>query len=213
MAFVGNVLLVQGSAASLESIYALLRSEGIEPRGNPDVYTREYGSFGIDEARDLTVRANSRAIVSSRRVFIIIAPSMTSDAQNALLKTFEEPSGDALFFLVTPSPQTLLPTLRSRAQTLSLDSSEPSLLVDPAAFLKAAPAERLDMLKPLYEKDEDEGRNIGPSVAFLAALEHSLGEDPQKNREGLRSIYRARKFIGDKGSLVKALLEQMALLI
>ncbi|HTR19063.1 MAG TPA: hypothetical protein VMH91_03775 [Candidatus Paceibacterota bacterium] len=213
MDFVGNVQLVAGDSSILETIVELLRKEGIEPRGNPDVYVREYGSFGVDEARELSARASSRAISSARRVFIVFAPSMTNEAQNALLKTLEEPSADALFFIVVPSPQMLLPTLRSRAQLLALGADRNDLLVDPAAFLKAKQEKRLDMLKPLLDKDEDDKRDLGASIAFLSGLEQELSRDVEKNREGLEAVYRARKFIGDKGSLAKALLEQVALLI
>ena len=65
------------------------------------------------------------------------------------------------------------------------------------------------MLKPLLEKDEDDKRDIGKIVAFLSALERALKRKP----EGLHAIYRARKYIGDKGALVKPLLEQVALLV
>lgn len=212
MTFVGNMQLVAGDAASLEKILELLKKEGIETHGNPDVYVREYGNFGVDEARELSAKASSRAF-SSRRVFVVITPGMTSEAQNALLKTFEEPSADTLFFIVVPAPQMLLSTLRSRAQHLSLGSDRKDFLVEPVAFIKAAPAKRLDMLKPLLDKDEDDKRDLAASINFLSGLEQELSRDPKKNREGLLAVYRARKYLGDKGSLIKALLEQLALLI
>jgi len=213
MVFVGNVQLVAGDSASLQKIFELLKKEGIEVQGNPDVYVREYTSFGVDEARELSAKASSRALSSSHRIFIVVTPSMTSEAQNALLKTLEEPSADAQFFIVIPAPQTLLPTLRSRAQMLSLGSGRKDFLVEPAAFLKAAPTKRLDMLKPLLDKDEDDKRDLAASINFLSGLEQELSHDVKKNRQGLLAVYRARKYLGDKGSLIKALLEQIALLV
>ncbi len=137
---------------------------------------------------------------------------MTNEAQNALLKTLEEPSADALFFIVVPSPQSLLPTLRSRAQTLVLRQNAIGGPVDAKAFLKAGAQERLEMLKPLLDKDEDDMRDVSSSIAFLIALERELSREPGESRGGLEAVYRARKYIGDKGSLMKALLEQVALL-
>lgn len=212
MGFVGNVQLVAGDSAVLEKIFELLKKEGIETHGNPDVYVRSYTSFGVDEARELSARASTRAIASARRVFVLVTPGMTSEAQNALLKTLEEPSSEALFFIIVPAPQMLLPTLRSRAQVLSVDTNASDPLVEPTMFLKATPVERLDMLKPLLEKDEDDKRDLAASINFLAGLEQELSRNVEKNREGLGAVYRARKFIGDKGSLTKALLEQIALL-
>ncbi|HEV3245538.1 MAG TPA: hypothetical protein VG102_04235 [Candidatus Paceibacterota bacterium] len=213
MKLFGNVQLVAGNSAVMHEVFELLKKEGVDPRGNPDVYVQEYASFGVEEARELARRASARAVASSRRVFIIVTPTMTGEAQNALLKTFEEPAGDALFFVVVPSPQMLLPTLRSRGQVLVLDSSEEELSIDPRQFLKAKREKRVEMLKPLLDKGEDDKRDVAASIQFLAALERELSRAPAANEESIRAVYRARKYIGDKGSLGKALLEQVALLI
>ena len=54
-----------------------------------------------------------------RRIVIIDqAHTMNPSAQNALLKTLEEPPASALVILVSPAPGTLLPTVRSRCQSL-----------------------------------------------------------------------------------------------
>jgi DNA polymerase-3 subunit delta' len=56
-----------------------------------------------------------------RRVVIIDdAHAMNPASQNALLKTLEEPPPSALLLLVTANPGRLLPTIRSRCQTLRL---------------------------------------------------------------------------------------------
>ncbi len=46
------------------------------------------------------------------------AHAMNPSAQNALLKTLEEPPPSSILVLVTPAPGSLLPTIRSRCQTL-----------------------------------------------------------------------------------------------
>ena len=46
------------------------------------------------------------------------ADKMTPSAQNALLKTLEEPPEDTVFFLLTETPGALLPTVRSRLRTV-----------------------------------------------------------------------------------------------
>ncbi len=56
---------------------------------------------------------------SDRRVVILNdAHRMTTEAANALLKTLEEPPAQALIVLITDSPGTLLPTIRSRCQQI-----------------------------------------------------------------------------------------------
>jgi DNA polymerase-3 subunit gamma/tau len=69
---------------------------------------------GVDDARELTQGANIAA-VSRYRVFIIDECHMLStSAQNALLKTLEEPPKHVVFILATTDPQKVLPTIRSR---------------------------------------------------------------------------------------------------
>src|SRR3989344_8849156 len=223
--FAGHAHFVKGTADDIDSVLALLKERAIETHGNPDLYVRRYGQFTIDDARGLIGRAALRAL-KGRRVFVIAVDSINAEAQNALLKTLEEPPGGGLFFFVHPAPETLLPTVLSRVQLLPLPKRAASkALVDVTEFLNAVPAKRLDMLKPLLEKDEDERRNVGEILTFLSALEKKLETadrradaverlcraEPSGRR--LHAIYRARRYIGDRGALVKALLVQVALLV
>jgi DNA polymerase-3 subunit delta' len=64
-----------------------------------------------------------------RRVVVIDnAHTMTPPAQNALLKTLEEPPPSSMLVLVTPAPGGLLPTIRSRCQPLRFQPLPPALL-------------------------------------------------------------------------------------
>ncbi len=212
MTLVGNVHLIAGDASSTQALLHMLRREGIATSKNPDLYLREYSSFGIDEARSLCSRASMRAF-GMKRIFIVVASAMTTEAQNALLKTIEEAPGNALFFFIVPAPHMLLLTIRSRAQILDLGRSTQKGLVDMQVFLKADAVQRLEMLKPMLEKGNDDKRDVGVIITFLSSLERSMEHVRPNDRAGLESIYRARKYIGDKGALVKPLLEQVALLV
>ena len=55
---------------------------------------------------------------------ILFADRLNLNAQNALLKTLEEPPPNSLLILVTDSPATLLPTIRSRAQFVDVIEDE-----------------------------------------------------------------------------------------
>jgi len=50
------------------------------------------------------------------------AQRMNTSAQNAFLKTLEEPPIDSIIILNTSQPQSLLPTIRSRCQMISFDA-------------------------------------------------------------------------------------------
>src|SRR3989338_1170027 len=210
----GNVYLVRGGAEMVEPILFSIKNMGIDVYGNPDIYTREYLQFGIEDARGLGPRASSRAVKEKGRIFIIVTFGMTSEGQNALLKILEEPLADAVFYFVVSSPETLLPTLRSRVQILRLSQEFAQKgIVDANEFLRAAKTKRIEMLKGLLPK-EKEVRDTGAIIAFLSSLERSLAKlGTRKSKEGLEAVYLARKYVADKGSILKTLLEQVALLV
>lgn len=213
MALVGNSHLVAGDSSAVMAVLARLKKEGIDTEKNPDIYVRSYTHFGVDDAREVRERADLSA-QGARRIFVLAAPIMTAEAQNALLKTLEEPPGNALFILVVPAPETLLSTLRSRMQRLDVGAIAQKETVESGAFLASAPAARLDMIKPLLEKGDDERRDISHIIMFLSSLERAMGDVPRSaSAEGLVAIYRARAYMTDKGSLLKPLLEQVALLV
>jgi DNA polymerase-3 subunit delta' len=94
----------------------------IERGTHPDVMTIEPGDTGtikIEQVRAAIDRANYRPFEGRRRVTIIEeADALVPAAQNALLKTLEEPLPASVFVLVTSRPDTLLPTVRSRCAHL-----------------------------------------------------------------------------------------------
>jgi len=60
-----------------------------------------------------------RPFEAARRVYIIDpADAMTAQAQDALLKTLEEPPPSAILILISAYPDTLLPTIQSRCRRL-----------------------------------------------------------------------------------------------
>jgi DNA polymerase III subunit delta' len=70
----------------------------------------------VDQIRDLVDHRLSLKKYEARRRFVILDPAdaMNHQSQNALLKTLEEPPDDTTLVLVAGSPDSLLPTIRSR---------------------------------------------------------------------------------------------------
>lgn len=209
----GHAFLVAGGESDVSAVLDVFGRKA----GDGDVYVHVYRGFGVDDARALCARANLRATGAEGRLFIIVAATLTHEAQNALLKTLEEPSAGAQFCIITSAPETLLPTVRSRTQMLTVPRATEAEdeLTSARAFLRASVKERLEMLAPLLEKDDNDERDTGSVVVFLAGLERALAPHVQKNpeaREGVEAVYRTRKYLSDKGALAKVLLEQVALL-
>jgi DNA polymerase-3 subunit delta' len=77
----------------------------------------------------LIAPAGMKPTQGDRRVFLIRdAQRMNEEAQNALLKTLEEPPPSATLILVTSSADRLLPTIRSRCQQVAFDLLPPDFI-------------------------------------------------------------------------------------
>jgi len=76
--------------------------------------------FSVQVVREYLIEPAGRTSVLGRgKVFVVEeAELMNSEAQNALLKTLEEPQGRTLLILLTDRPDALLPTIRSRCRMI-----------------------------------------------------------------------------------------------
>jgi DNA polymerase-3 subunit delta' len=73
----------------------------------------------VDAVRELERESNFRPAEGNARVFIVEkAENLTDASANALLKTLEEAPPTTHIILITPRPSSLLPTIRSRCQTV-----------------------------------------------------------------------------------------------
>jgi DNA polymerase-3 subunit delta' len=103
--------------------------------------------ISIQQIRELQRELNYRSFSGKRKIAIIDpAALLNSSAQNALLKTLEEPPVDSLIILITPNAGGLLPTLRSRCLRLSF---APLSGAQVAAFLESKDGMRADEAKLL----------------------------------------------------------------
>jgi DNA polymerase-3 subunit delta' len=77
------------------------------------------GEITVDQIRGLIRKLYLKPSIGKYKAALIDeAQAMNAEAQNALLKTLEEPPGDALIILITPDSRRLLATIRSRCQKL-----------------------------------------------------------------------------------------------
>ena len=133
---------------------------------HPDLTTVEpEGRFTtIGQVREVVRLATSRPFEGVRRVFVLRANTLNVQAANALLKTLEEPEGEAVFLLVAVSLESVLPTVVSRAQSVRFN-----------------PVPREEVLSFLMGRgfDEDEARlaaslgrgSVGLSLRYAAEEE------------------------------------------
>lgn len=98
----------------------------------------EKNTISIEQVRGLQqfLRLKTTGKAAVRRVCTIEhANRLTTEAQNALLKILEEPPADTLLILTAESVTALLPTIRSRVQTIAVHAPTKDQL---ASFFKGA---------------------------------------------------------------------------
>jgi len=101
---------------------------GLDHRLHPDLLLVEpwrsanRPAIKLDQARDLARELMGRPFEARARVCVVDdAQALTEPAMNALLKCLEEPPATSHIVLVTPAPQALLTTIRSRCQILRFE--------------------------------------------------------------------------------------------
>src|SRR3989344_1002069 len=98
--------LLIGTPREAESyLRSFYNNLGIRLANNPDFVAFRAEIFGIDEARALRILSTRKAVTTAKagqvssKIFFITPMRLTLEAQNALLKTFEDPSPGTYFFL------------------------------------------------------------------------------------------------------------------
>jgi DNA polymerase-3 subunit delta' len=118
-------LLCRNRAAGLAPCGACPECALTRAGSHPDLYwlrrPEDRKSIGIDAVRETCEQLAMTSLRGGHRVAIVApADTMTVAAQNALLKTLEEPAPRTLLVLVTSRPSGLLATLRSRCQRVEV---------------------------------------------------------------------------------------------
>lgn len=185
--------------------------------GNPDIEFVELDSMGVDEARDLTARA-AQTPLGARRFFVLDVRSFTDQAQNALLKTLEDPRPGMHFFVLAEQESLFLDTLLSRFFILRHAGERGSveMLALAEQFLMEGPVKRLEIAKPFMGKSDDpeERRRIRrEGKEFLHTLARVLEQKiPKSERasKALRELALFEPYFTDAAFIPRLVLEHLA---
>ena len=141
----------------------------IDQGNHPDVKLigddREERSIKIEAIRDVQSWLRLKAFEAPYKVAVILdAERMTVQAQNAFLKTLEEPPANSIVVLTSQSPLQLIPTILSRVQEVRL---------------KPLPKEELTR----------ELKEVGEAVSFVSYYAGgSLDEASAMNESGILDV-------------------------
>lgn len=146
----------------------------------------------VGPIREIEREANFRPYEGRARVFIIDdAEGMNLQAQNALLKTLEEPAATSYLILITAQPAAFEPTIRSRCQAIRF---------------APIPAEAIE--KFLIQQD-----GITPTDAALLAqtargsIGRALATDAdtyREQRDAMLTVLQALVLTGDRVELLRS---------
>lgn len=237
-----HAYLIEGARDEIvPEVVKFLKTLGIETTGNPDFTQIVVDNFKIDEAFSLRSMSTDKSFSSAKKVFIVCVNSFSLDAQNVLLKMFEEPGENTIFFLVVPDINILLKTLVSRFYFISAKSDSISEVKETEKFIALSLQGRINFIKELLadsEEEDEDGNKIvvldsarSKALKFLNALEITLDRKLVKDFEGgrfqpeagvkpknplpvcLTHIFKVREFLRMPGSSAKNLMESVALII
>ncbi|OGZ07953.1 MAG: hypothetical protein A3C93_06465 [Candidatus Lloydbacteria bacterium RIFCSPHIGHO2_02_FULL_54_17] len=207
----------------LVALRALIESFGVKTRGNPDFYEHVEDVFHLKHAQKVRTEQSFRGAEGARKIFLIAFNTIGHEAQNALLKTLEEPTEGTHFFFVTRTRSQLLPTFLSRVQVVSRQSAAGSHRSGGESagekFLAASVAERMETVTPMTKaKDDDKPQAKEDARFFLESLERALYEKLSKgvlsNTEyapALVDVVAAKRHLSGRSPSLKLLLEHLAL--
>jgi len=180
---------------------------GISVEQNPDVRIYVHDRITVDIADNLRRQAQARPF-GAAQAFVVSCETVLMEAQNALLKTLEEPADNTHFIFVLPSRTALLPTVQSRMLYAGrVEPGDDPLLANRArAFLDATPGERSAMIAPIIkDKDRPAAQEL---VRLLGRYLHTQGV--RENARQLREVAFVEQYINNRGSSIKMLLEHLA---
>jgi DNA polymerase-3 subunit delta' len=153
----------------------------IQNNVHPDVahIYPEGASIKIEQIRKLILDSAGKAVEGANKVFILHqAHTMTAQAQNALLKTLEDPIADSILIMLSNNLKQLIPTVISRCQVRDFSHEAKPLL----------PAETRQRIADILL-----GRLKSRELSEIGALARELSETDEKAEEMLEfivSLYR-----------------------
>ncbi|MEX0931311.1 MAG: hypothetical protein WDZ88_01030 [Candidatus Paceibacterota bacterium] len=209
-----HAYIVEGEA---EMLFPHLRTFcektfGIKTNGNPDYIELKYVQCGVNDARTITSLQEQKALGSSR-VIVCSFMSMTTEAQNSLLKTLEEPTPGVCIILAPRSKESLIPTVRSRMRPLPLSRAigfSDEVLTVASSFKDASLGSRLKMIQEMLGSLEKGKGTKDDILSFVQALEVVYSRNTPRDWDAIKRIRITLTYLYDRTQSVKQLLEYLA---
>lgn len=195
------------------------RELGLSGSAHADIITLQYTLFSVDEARQVSQIASRTPLRGAEKLIVIAAPRLFHEAQNALLKVFEEPPPGTYLVLVVPSEGSLIPTLRSRILPLPTNGKREEHAAVGEVFLKAGKSEREKIIEKILERarsDKPEEKQAARTEAlhFAESLTRAAflirGKQPTPELTALlQDLTRLIPILHERSAPLKPILEHL----
>lgn len=183
-------------------------------KSNSNAHVFCFQQCGVEDVRDVVERACLKPTRGDGYV-VLIADSITREAQNAFLKILEEPPVHMYLFLFFPPHQFILPTIRSRVVPIPFVVVEKDMS-EAEDFLSAPIPKRIQIISEMIEADDKQKLHAlltQIEAIFSTRLDTALPEDIFTITKKLALIQETRKDLSMTGAMQKMLLESVALLV
>lgn len=146
---------------------------------HPDIITITHekpNSIGIEDIRSQLVEdVQIKPYIGPRKIYIMPeAEKLTLQAQNALLKTIEEPPAYAVIMLLTSNIETFLPTITSRCVKLSLRPVEETMVKEYLMETMHLPDYEAQMDASLSHGNVGKAKQIAESEEFAEMTDQAF---------------------------------------
>ncbi|MFA6982198.1 MAG: hypothetical protein WC243_04220 [Patescibacteria group bacterium] len=198
----------------LEYANALLEGKITSFRpANPDVLViekvAEKNNISIEQVREMIKFLAEYPFQESHKIVIVSkAESLTIPAQNALLKTLEEPPAYALIILEAKSENSLLETVVSRCQKIAVKSLERP---EDDSENSVAKIQAMDIGNRFVWAEETSKMEKQDIVDLLEEWVGTLRKDVMRNREAIGVTLKVAKDLDQTNINVRLALEYLVL--
>lgn len=205
-----KILISPSLDLRIGEINKLLADVGLK-NPHPDLLYFDYDQkLGIAETKKIRAHLSFKPFqAKGRGVVLEDASQLTVDAQNALLKTLEEPPPESLIILATSSDTNFLPTILSRCEVIRVQVAgdrvqKNNYTQDIEKLLEIAVEGRFKYIEKLKDREE-----------FLHALvsyfhQNLTSHMESGNKDFLHELLQAEKFAKQNVN-IRAILEYLML--
>lgn len=202
------------------------RELGMSRQANPDIARFAFGLFSVADARRVGDVAMQAPVIGDKKVIILAVARLFHEAQNALLKLFEEPPAGTTLMLIVPSEGILLPTLRSRLVPLPrvrTDLDQRGASEEVREFLAADAAGREKaiaklLLRTKSDKDDEKQAARLAAIGLLEGITRvayvaRLKDDSEELALLLRDLERFAPMLHDRSGPLKMIFEHLLIVL